>query len=352
MREDLREDLIVELTNIYGNASDISDWKMQIAIILSNYEITRRNTEIVVYEEDATQQMIAKFLAVKLAAGRTERTVKYYKNELVFIFDKLAKPYDQVCTDDIRIYLAMRVQKDGISKTTANNERRALSSFYTWLQKEEILLKNPMSKVDAIKEKKKKKKAFSAYELELIRDACRNKREKAIVEILLSTWCRVSEVAQIRLDEIEDDEIIVHGKGEKDRQVFINAKAQFAIKNYTDERSDRNEYLFPRAKHAGNFKVATAKNAEWYKSPELVDDSRHTDAGTIESIVRNIGKRAGVANVHPHRFRRTGATQALRGGMDLTLVSKLLGHESIDTTQIYLDISTDELLSAHKKYVL
>lgn len=356
--EDLREDLIVELTNIYGKASNISDWKMQIAIVLSNYEVTKRNTEIAVYEEDATQQAIAKFIAVKMASGRTERTIKFYKTNLQFIFDRLNKPYDQITTDDIRLYLAMRVQRDGVSKTTANNERRNLSSFYSWLQKEEILLKNPMTKVDVIKEKKKKKKAFSSYELELIRNACKSKREKALVELLISTWCRVSEVAQIKLDEIGDDEIVVHGKGEKDRQVFLNAKAKLAIENYISERSDINEFLFPRAKYAGMLKNQETKKikkkaemCEWYKFPELVDNARHTSASTIESIIRSIGKRAGVANVHPHRFRRTGATQVLKSGMDLTLVSKLLGHESIDTTQIYLDISTDELLNAHKKYV-
>lgn len=354
---DIREDLIVELTNVYRENMDISDIKMRLSIILSDYEISKRKTEIVLYEEDATVLVINKFLAAKLASGRTERTVRYYQNTLKYIFDRIEKPYDQLSADDIRLYMAMRVQKDGISKTTANNERRCLSAFYTWLQKEEILLKNPMSRVDPVKEKKKKKKAFTDYEIELIRDACRSKKEKAIIEILLSTWCRVSEICQIQIDEIGENCITVHGKGEKDRDVFLTAKSKLAIENYLKERKDDNPYLFPRAKHAGDVAefrkgIKQSELLNWHKYPELVDESRHTDASTVEAIVRKIGRIVGVSNVHPHRFRRTGATMALRNGMDLTLVSKMLGHESIATTQIYLDITTDELLEAHRKHVV
>jgi site-specific recombinase XerD len=231
-----------------------------------------------------------------------------------------------------------------------------LSAFYGWLQKEEILLKNPMLKIDVIKANKQPKKAFDEIDIERLRSSCRCTREKFLIELLLSTWCRVSEVSQIRLDEIKDDTILVHGKGEKDRIVYLNAKCKFALENYLAERKDSNPYLFPRAKYAGAVeKMAKgkkrARECEWYKDPELVDETEHAGFDTIEVWIRKIGKRAGVKNTHPHRFRRTGATYALRSGMPLMTVSKLLGHSGIGVTQVYLDISDAELEEAHKKYV-
>lgn len=351
----MREELAIELINMFNEShGDINDIKMRITMILDNYEIEKRKSELIVYEEDANVRMIKKFIASKLAAGRTTRTCKYYKDTLIKSLEAIGKTYDQITADDIRFYIAKRVQIDKVSKTTANNERRNLSSFYTWLQTEEILMKNPMAKVESIKEKKQKKKAFSEYEVELIRNACRTEREKAMVELLLSTWCRVSEVAQIKIEDLSEQGIIVHGKGEKDREVFLNARARLAIECYLNKRKDNNPYLFPRCKHSGVQGmpgVARKELSKWYEHAECIDETRETDKGTIESIIRNIGKRAGVKQTHPHRFRRTGATQALRNGMELTLVSKLLGHESIATTQIYLDISTEELMEAHRKYV-
>ena len=178
-----------------------------------------------------------------------------------------------------------------------------------------------------------------------------------MIEVLLSTWARVTEVAQIRIDEIKGDHLIVHGKGDKEREVYLNAKAILALRNYMAERSDENPYLFAKARYAGDVKEMSKGNrgkslAEWYKNPLLVDQSEHIGTGTVEGIVRAIGRRAGVTDTHPHRFRRTGATAALRNGMPMIQVSKLLGHESIGTTQIYLDISDEELAQAHKKYVI
>lgn len=146
------------------------------------------------------------------------------------------------------------------------------------------------------------------------------------------------------------------GKGDKEREVYLTPKAELLIGKYLAKRSDSNPYLFPRAKYAGNItKVAKGKSRDqqrrWYEDPDQVDEAGHMDQSSIESVVRNIGKRAGVENVHPHRFRRTGATMALRAGMPLLQVSKMLGHEQIDTTQIYLDISDQELMQAHERYV-
>jgi site-specific recombinase XerD len=214
-----------------------------------------------------------------------------------------------------------------------------------------------MLKVDAIKVTKKKKKAYSLLDLEKIRMGCRTNRERAMVEFLASTWCRVAEMSEVKISDIGNGKVTVHGKGDKYRECFLNARAQLALEVYLAERQDNNPYLFPRAKYAGDVVKMTKgterrKEPEWYKNPENVDEFDHIAFGTIESIVRKIGRRVGVEKVHPHRFRRTGATMALRTGMPLTTVSKLLGHESIETTQIYLDISDEELEAAHKKFVV
>lgn len=350
----MREELTVKILNMLnGYDIPLQDIRLKLSIILNDYEIESRCTEIAIVDEDKNRMAIQKFLAAKLAAGRTPRTIEGYKQYLTWILNAINKSFDEITADDIRYYMALRIQRDGVSKVSVNNERRALSSFYTWLQREEILLRNPMAKVDMIKVQQKKKKAFEEIDIERLRDACRTEREKALVELLLSTWCRVSEVAQIRIDEINDGEILIHGKGQKDRVVYLNAKAKLALEKYLAQRKDLNPYLFARAKFAANDQERGQMrgNSYWYKDVKLVAEDGHTDSSSIEHIIRKLGNRANVKNTHPHRFRRTGATYALRQGMPLTTVSKLLGHANISVTQIYLDISDAELEEAHRKYV-
>lgn len=355
MKKQLEDDLIVALTPYLKDITG-QDLRLRIEMALANYDITRSEHALTVYEGDVNENILKCFLSAKIAQGCSDRTVYYYKNSVMMSLEKIGKPYMDVTADDIRLYLAYRIHRDQVSKTTANNERRNLSAFYGWLQREEILLKNPMSKVDVVKATKKKKKAFEQMEIEKLRDKCRSKRETAAIEVLLSTWARVSEVVQIRIDDIHDNHLIVHGKGAKDREVYLNAKAMLAIANYLAERKDKNPYLFPRCKYAGDVKKMCSGRMrrlqnQWYKDPDFVHESNHMDTSSFEGVVREIGKRADVPNTHPHRFRRTGATMALRNGMPLIQVSKLLGHENIGTTQIYLDISDEELQQAHRRYV-
>ena len=356
MKEQLANDLVIALTPYLKDLSG-QDLKLRIAMVLADYDVAKSERALTVYEGDINDAIMMRFLAAKIAQGCSKRTVGYYKDSISSTLKQIGKPYNDVTADDIRLYLAKRIYKDKVSKTTANNERRNLSAFYTWVQREEILLKNPMTKVDAIKVTKTKKKAFDQIEIEQIRDACRSRREAALIEVLLSTWARVSEIAQMRVDDIHGDRLIVHGKGSKDREVYLNAKAVLAVRKYLAERSDDNPYLFPRAKYAGDVRAMCKgkrkrQECEWYKDASLVDAERHMDQSSIENIIRNTGKRAGVSNTHPHRFRRTGATVALRNGMPLIQVSRLLGHENIGTTQIYLDVSDAELEQAHKRYVM
>ena len=347
MRQEVIRKIIMILKKYDINEHEISN---KLQVILNDYEITARETQICVRHEDKNQLFMQKFLVAKAVSGRTERTLDFYKKTLVFIFNRICKPADEVTTDDIRYYLAKRQTQDCITATAANNELSVLKTFFAFLVTEELVLKNPCLKIEKIKQEKIKKEAFTELEIEKIRNQCRTNREKAIVEILLSTGCRVSELVNIKIDDIKNDSLIVHGKGKKDRTVYLNAKSILALELYLNERKDNNPYLFP-----AGFCKATQGYAgvrkDWYKYPNLVADT-HIDKSTLGAIVRRLGIRAEVDKVHPHRFRRTCATFALRRGMPIEQVSKMLGHNSVDTTMIYLDLSEDELHQAHKKYVV
>lgn len=326
----------------------------QLQLLFMNYDITPKETHLAVRNEDRNRFLLNKFLVSKTVSGRTERTIIFYKNTISSVLKKIGKTADEITTDDLRLYLAYRTQRDKVSYVTANNELRACRSFYVYLSMEEIIDKNPCLKIERLKCAKIKKEAFSELDVEKIRLACETRRETAMVELMLSTGCRVSELANIKTEEIENDKLIVHGKGNKDRTVYLNAKALMSIKMYLEERSDNNPYLFAGGIFAPamSSKSNRGKAVEWYKKPSCVSPENSIDKGTVEAMCRKIGRRAGVKNVHPHRFRRTCATFALKRGMPILQVSKMLGHEQISTTQIYLDLSEDELEAAHKKYVV
>lgn len=337
-----------------NDVPDLPGIKARFVAIMADYQINPKETAMVVYTEGKNEYFIKRFLLAKAVAGCTKQTIKQYDDDLHRTFREIGKDADTITALDIQMYLAQQMQR--VSASTADNSRRYLSSFYGWCQREELIPKNPMSRVDPIKTRKQKKSSFSEMDVELIRNACRNNRERAIVETLLSTGCRVSELVTIRQDDLNGNSVDVLGKGEKHRNVYLNAKALLAIQSYTAERTDKNPYLFPKmldeARSPERFGRFRKNGGDWYKNPDMVDCSGHADTGTIESIIRKLGKTAGVENCHPHRFRRTCATFALRRGMPIEQVSKLLGHEQLSTTQIYLDLSEEELQQAHRKYVV
>lgn len=350
----MKEELINRISQLLiQNGHYYDDFTTEMTIILADYEITKRQTEVMVISEDENQMMIRRFMTAKIVRGLSERTLKYYRDTIENFLSKMQKNITEITSDDIRLYIALRRKRDGVSDVTAGNELRNLRSFYNWLYTEELIRTNPIAKVESIKQAKTKKEAFTEYEIELIRNQCKTQREKVIVEILLSTGCRVGELVNIRKTDIKGDSVLVHGKGNKDRIVYLNAKAQIALQTYMSERKDDSPWLFP-----GSFTTAVAIDRgirkyreNWYKHPECVSD-KPIDLGTIEELIRKIGKRAGVLKVHPHRFRRTCATFALRRGMPIEQVSKMLGHENIATTQIYLDLDERDLEQAHRKFVV
>lgn len=346
VKEELINSIVSMLQSIGIETDGIAD---RLYVLMKDIEIKPLETTLAVRDTVQNDRLIKRFLAAKMVKGCTPRTISMYGKSLHAIFSKFGKNCTDLTSDDIRLYIAFRITQDGIKKTTANNELRFLRTFYAWMFSEEIIPKNPMLKIDVIKQDKVQKKAFTDMECEKLRHACRTPLESATVEMLLSTGCRVSELAQMQIDDIKDGKAIVHGKGNKDRTVYLNAKAQLALQKYLSERCDNNPYLFPK----GTILTDTSKPGDvyWYRNPDMIREG-HRDKSSIEATVRKIGKRAEVEHTHPHRFRRTCATHALRHGMPIELVSKMLGHSQISTTQIYLDLSDDDLEAAHRKYVV
>ena len=351
-REELRQELCMVLIR-----NGVRDAGTEVDAILGGYEIQKRTTEVALLSEDRNSYLFKKFLMAKAVKGCTDRTAHYYKTSLARVFDRMQKTADDVTADDIRYYLALRQKKDGVSKVTADNELRVLRTFYQYLSAEEIITRNPTLNVERVKGWKQQKKAFTDIEVERIREAAKNEREKAIIDILLSTGCRVSELVGIKTSEIDKDKLVVHGKGEKDRLVYLNAKAVISTERYLAGRSDGNPYLFPGGyNHKSNeklWKKYRTAGGDWYKDASLVTPDTHMSQGSVENLMRKLKKRAGLeCDVYPHKFRRTCATMALRRGMPIEQVSKMLGHENIATTQIYLDLNEEELEQAHRKYVV
>jgi len=350
MEQDCREELADRIAEMLGDRES----KAIILGAMSEFDIVRKERGLIVYEGGQTEYLIKRFAVAKKVSGRTEKTCKHYAQTLKRCFDKIRKSPTECSHIDIQALIAGMIL-NGASKEYQVNVVRTLSSFYAWMKKEDIVDNNIMLKIEPIKYKWKKKDAFTDMDVEKIRNACLTKRESALVEFLLSTGCRVFETGKIKISEIRGDEISVIGKGEKLRKVYLNAKAMLAIDLYLKERKDENPYLFPSSIQDGesvaHSKIRTATR-EWYKNKNLVSENGFAGNSQIEQIIKKIGKRAGVENCHPHRFRRTCATMALRRGMNIVHVQQMLGHESLETTRRYLDISQEELMEAHRKFVI
>ena len=369
-REDPAKDFIDNMTILlmrYGVPSEVA--RSEIYLQLHNVEIVPKVTDLVPYQGDVNEALLKRFIIAKKIKGCTERTLKGYYSRLRLVLAAIGKPATQIQPEDVQYYIAISMRR-GLAKQTIDGNRLAMSSFYAWLQREGIVNVNPMERVDKIKYQPRKEDAFTDDEIERMRAALRNWRERAIFETLLSTGCRVSELANIMLDDISGDEITVLGKGEKYRKVYLNAKASLAVERYLAERNDGNPYLFPaclynahdsHSWHGENSFVhaikeklgsASADNMRsWYMYREFVDLKKQTSIHVIRQTLQHVAAIAQVDNVHPHRFRRTCATMALQRGMPLELVSKMLGHNQLDTTKIYLTLNEEDLRQAHKKYV-
>lgn len=298
---------------------------------LKDYDVVKQETALSTVVEKDNSEYIAKFLAIKAVAGRSQNTLTYYKNGLNKFFGYTPKSVKAITTDDIRLYLAKRETWDGVSKVTLQNELRVLRSFFTTMLAEEIIQRNPTAKIEKIKTPKQVKEPLTEFEIEKLRQACDTKFDSALLEVFLSTGCRVGEIANAKRSDVKGDKMKVLGKGNKERIVYLNAKALWALNRYLDSRNDDKPGLFISPKSYGNDYISKS---------------------ALEEHIRRLGKKAGVENVHPHRLRRTAATMALRRGMPIEQVSLMLGHEELTTTQIYARSSDEDVYMSHKKYLV
>ena len=351
---DERQNLINRICMHFSErVDDLEMLRSELYITLNDYEITNRCTELAETDQECLENVLKRFLVAKAVKGCSERTIQLYSMSVRKVFTEINKRVEDVTPDDIRLYMGLRLRRDGVSKVTVGNEIRSLSSFYAWATAEEIIQKNPMLRVHKIKKQKVRKEALTEMEIERLRMAADGEMQKMMIEVLLSTGCRVTELVNIRIDEIQKDEITVHGKGEKDRKVYLNAKAELAVQVYLAKRRDENPYLLPGAKSMRERKGMdrNVSRTNWWMDRNNLTEG-HITTSTVESMMRTIADRAEVEQANPHKFRRTCATFALRRGMPIEQVSRMLGHEEVGTTQIYLDLKEEDLKRSHEKYVV
>ena len=309
---------------------DVKRIEMILYTKLHNVELVEECHDLIPADADLRSNQLRKFLACKAVEGCTQRTLGFYGGVLKRFMLKMPKPFDQITIDDILYYIAIRYMQDMLSKTSQDNELRVLKSFFGWANANNVTRGDPARGIKCIKTEKRVRKPFTPEEQELLRIACQGDiRLTAVLEVLLSTGCRVSEIVGMNRDDINDDEIVVFGKGQKERRVFLNARAKIALSLYLKSRDDDNPAMFVGAQRP-NKRVSI----HW-----------------MEDAVKELGQRAGVKEVHPHKFRRTAATTAIRRGMQIEQVQQMLGHESIATTLIYAKIADDAVKQAHKKYM-
>ena len=311
MEEKFRVELLTMLDKRMSKEL-VSVVDMALTALFQKYDVSEACTDLAVCD-DSNEKIINTYIASMRLEGRSEKTLKQYYDALTKLLDEIPKSIKDIRTNDIRYHLAHYQATHKVSNATVNNRRKFLSAFFVWATREEIVDKNPMLKINSIKEKYVTKKPFSDIELAKIRDALEDNREKALVEFLLSTGCRVSEVAGLKVGNIDfrTGECVVLGKGNKERTVYLNNKSMYYLERYIGGFVDADRPLFMNARGRG----MTKQN--------------------IEELMRIIGKRAGVSKVHPHRFRRTMATNAMKRGMPVQYIQVILGHSKLDTTMIY-----------------
>lgn len=294
---------------------------------LYNCEISGKVNEA----EDDSQKLIDSFVYAKRIEGCSEKTLKYYRTTIEAMTESINIGVRHMQTDDLRAYLTEYQEKHGSSRVTIDNIRRILSSFFSWLEDEDYILKSPVRRIHKVKTATNIKETYTDEELEKMRDNCEELRDLAIVDMLASTGMRIGEMVLLNKADINfnERECVVFGKGDKERVVYFDARTKIHLQNYIDSRSDENTALFVTLRAP-------------YKRITI---------GGIESRLREMGKNLEIEKVHPHKFRRTLATMAIDKGMPIEQLQQLLGHKRIDTTLQYAMVKQSNVKQAHRRYI-
>ena len=296
--------------------------------VLSDYQIKEMKNEI---SDKDNQHFIDSFLSAKRLEGCSEKSLKYYQSTIEIVLDSINKSIKNITTNDLRNYLTNYQEEHGSSRVTIDNIRRILSSFFSWLEDEDFIIKSPVRRIHKVKSASIIKETYSDESLELMRDNCDNLRDLALIDILASTGMRVGELVLLNKDGINfnERECVVFGKGDKERVVYFDARTKIHLQNYLDSRNDDNKALFVTLRKPFN----------------------RITIGGIETRIREMGIKLNINKAHPHKFRRTLATKAIDKGMPIEQLQKLLGHQKIDTTLQYAMVKQSNVKIAHKKYI-
>lgn len=320
------EEKIVTVLNEMSEYLSIAQMKkLQEVIIKTFAENEAVKTDI------ANDEFLKMFLAAKRIEGCSDRTISYYQTTVKHLLSKTETSVRKITTEEMREYLSNYQKRNDCSNVTIDNVRRNISSFFSWLEEEDYILKSPMRRIHKIKTKTVVKSTISDEGIELLRDNCKEKRDLAIIDLLYSTGIRVGELVNLNIEDIdlEGRECVVYGKGDKERRVYFDAKAKVHLKEYIETRSDNNEALF------------------------VTLDAPHDrlKISGVEIRLRKLGRELNLERIHPHKFRRSMATRAIDKGMPIEQVQKILGHSQIDTTMQYAMVNQNNVKSAHQKFM-
>ena len=329
----MKEKLILEISNAMAEILSIEQLAKLNGVLLksiSKYTVSM-GEEQAPSLATSNETLLKAFLSAKQVEGCSQPTIRYYGNTIKQLADNMPKRFTDYTTEDIRAYLAVFQQKHNATKVTVDNVRRIFSSFFSWLEEEDYILKNPVRRIHKVKTGTQVREVLSDESLESIRDTCTRSRDLAMIDLLASTGMRVGELVKLNREDINftERECVVFGKGNKQRIVYFNARAKIHLQQYLNERSDQNEALFV----------------------SLNDPQKRLQISGVEVRLRKIGREANVPRVHPHKFRRTLATMAIDKGMPVEQVQKLLGHVKIDTTMHYAMVSQNNVKLSHRRFI-
>ena len=320
------EEKIVSVLNEMSEYLSISQMKkLQEVIIRTFAENEASKTDI------SNDDFLKMFLDAKQIEGCSERTIQYYRVTVEHLLSQTETNIRKITTEEMRDYLSDYQKRNNCSNVTVDNVRRNISSFFSWLEEEDYILKSPMKRIHKIRTKTVVKSTISDEGIERLRDHCKEIRDLAIIDLLYSTGIRVGELVNLNIDDIdlEGRECVVYGKGDKERRVYFDAKAKVHLKEYIETRKDDNKALF------------------------VTLDAPHNrlKISGVEIRLRNLGRELNLERIHPHKFRRSMATRAIDKGMPIEQVQKILGHSQIDTTMQYAMVNQSNVKTAHQKYM-
>lgn len=329
--------MVTELINEieHGMAGSLDNAQMkQLRRVLEhaffNVNVTKSqaNSSMEVIEN---KEYLGLFLSAKHVEGCSDKSLKYYKSVLEAMLFDVNKPIIHMVTDDLRQYLDRYQCQNNASKVTVDNVRRILSSFFSWLEDEDYIIKSPVRRIHKIRAGKSIKEIYSDEAIVVLSDNCENIRDLAMIELLNSTGMRVGELVNLNKSDIdfENRECIVFGKGDKERKVYFDARTKIHLLKYLEERTDDNDALFV----------------------SLLKPHNRLQISGVEIRLRELGIKLDINKVHPHKFRRTLATRAIGKGMPIEQVQHLLGHEQIETTRVYAQVDDENVKNSHSKYI-